>query len=251
MTDPRQRVAEYLKWQNTVSPFLLPKELLVKRPVAPAPVAPVAPVASAEPVAISSNDGPATGDGPAAAMTAFAREIAGCRSCRLGETRTNLVFGDGDPHARIMFIGEGPGRDEDLQGVPFVGRAGQLLTKIIESGMKIPRSSVYIANIVKCRPPENRVPHKDEAAACIGHLKRQIAIVRPEAIVLLGKTALQYLLGEEMSINEARQQVFHYEGIRVFVTYHPSALLRNPDYKRPTWEDIKKVLVFLGLPVEN
>lgn len=242
MTDPRQRVAEYLKWQNAVSPFSLPKELFVKPSRPPAPPPSVAPVNA---------DASRAGDDPEATIAAFAREIAGCRSCRLGETRTNLVFGDGDPHARIMFIGEGPGRDEDLQGVPFVGRAGQLLTKIIESGMRIPRSSVYIANIVKCRPPENRVPHKDEAAACIGHLKRQISIVRPEAIVLLGKTALQYLLGQEMSITEARQQVFHYEGIRVFVTYHPSALLRNPDYKRPTWEDIKKVLVFLGLPVEN
>lgn len=205
-----------------------------------------------EPVESSSPDyAPATSDHPEAPMAALAREISDCRACRLGETRTNLVFGDGDPHARIMFIGEGPGKDEDLQGLPFVGRAGQLLTKIIESGMKLPRSSVYIANIVKCRPPENRVPHKDEAAACIGHLKRQIAIVRPEAIVLLGKTALQYLLGQEMSINEARQQEFYYEGIRVFVTYHPSALLRNPEYKRPTWEDIKKVLTFLGLPIEN
>ncbi|HNT28889.1 MAG TPA: uracil-DNA glycosylase family protein, partial [bacterium] len=122
MTDPRQRVAEYLKWQNAVSPFLLPKDLLVKRPSPPAPVAPV------EPVALSSNDSPPTGDGPVTALAALAREIAGCRSCRLGDTRTNLVFGDGDPYARIMFIGEGPGRDEDLQGVPFVGRAGQLLT---------------------------------------------------------------------------------------------------------------------------
>ncbi len=217
---PYRRVVEFLKWQNGISPLPFPSE-----------VATVVPRREDE-------------------MAAVLREAFDCQGCRLGKTRTKLVFGDGNLHADIMFVGEGPGEDEDLQGIPFVGRAGQLLTKIIENGMKIPRSSVYIANIVKCRPPENREPLADEAAACIGYLRRQIAIIRPRAIVLLGKTALRYLLGhDKMSIREARERTFDYEGIPVFVTYHPSALLRNPDYKRPAWEDIKRVMRFLGIPV--
>lgn len=232
-----QRINEFLKWQNTTSPFFLPKELLTKR-IAP-------------PVAVAQAVPSAQGGDPEATMALLARDTAGCMKCRLGETRTKLVFGVGNVRARLMFIGEGPGEDEDLQGIPFVGRAGQLLTKIIENGLKIPRDQVYIANIVKCRPPKNRAPFKDEADACIGYLKNQIAVVKPEAIVLLGKTAVQHLLGLDIKIGDARQQIFHYEGIRVFVTYHPSALLRNPDYKRPTWEDMKKVMAFLGLPVEG
>jgi len=239
VTDPRQRVNEFLKWQNTTSPFFLPRELLTKRPTATA-------VISSQGVAPSTHIGE-----PEEAMALLARDTTGCLKCRLGETRTKLVFGVGNVRARLMFIGEGPGEDEDLQGIPFVGRAGQLLTKIIENGLKIPRDSVYIANIVKCRPPKNRAPFKDEADACIGYLKNQIAVIKPEAIVLLGKTAVQHLLGLDIKIGDAREQIFHYEGIRVFVTYHPSALLRNPDYKRPTWDDMKKVMAFLGLPVEG
>ncbi len=239
MTDPRQRVAEFLKWQNAASPFFLPKELLVKRSAPAVPSAFTAPTIPTQ-----------SGD-PESAMALLARETAGCMKCPLGETRTKLVFGVGDVRARLMFIGEGPGEEEDLQGIPFVGRAGQLLTKIIENGLKIPRESVYIANIVKCRPPKNRAPFKEEADACIGYLKSQIAVVRPEAIVLLGKTAMQHLLGLDLKIGDARERSFEFDGIRVFVTYHPSALLRNPDYKRPTWEDMKKVMTFLGLPVEG
>jgi len=189
---------------------------------------------------------------PVEAMAMVERETEGCQRCRLGKTRTKLVFGTGNVRASIMFIGEGPGEDEDIRGIPFVGRAGQLLTKIIENGMRIPRASVYIANIVKCRPPENREPLADEAAACIGYLKKQISVVKPKVIVLLGKTALKYLLGyEKMSIREAREQTFEYQGIPVFVTYHPSALLRNPAYKPHTWEDIKRVMKFLGLPIPS
>jgi len=170
-----------------------------------------------------------------------------CSACRLGAKRTKLVFGEGNPEADIMFIGEGPGEDEDLSGRPFVGKAGQLLTKIIENGMKIPREQVYIANIVKCRPPANRDPMPDEAQCCIGFLKEQIKIVNPKVLILLGKVAMKNLLGIESSMSKARETTYEYEGIKVFVTYHPSALLRNETYKRPVWEDIKKAMKYLGM----
>ncbi|MBP5201618.1 uracil-DNA glycosylase [bacterium] len=170
-----------------------------------------------------------------------------CEACRLAAKRTNMVFGEGNPDADIMFIGEGPGEDEDLSGRPFVGKAGQLLTKIIENGMKIPRSQVYIANIVKCRPPANRDPMPDEAQCCIGFLKEQIKIVNPKVLILLGKVAMKNLLGIDGSMTKAREATYEYEGIKVFVTYHPSALLRNESFKRPVWEDIKKAMKYLGM----
>ena len=170
-----------------------------------------------------------------------------CSACRLAAKRTKTVFGEGNPNAEIMFVGEGPGEDEDLSGRPFVGRAGQLLTKIIENGMKIPREQVYIANIVKCRPPANRDPMPDEAQCCIGFLKEQINIVKPKVLILLGKVAMKNLLGLEGAITRARESTYEYDGIKVFVTYHPSALLRNESYKRPVWEDIKKAMKYLGM----
>jgi len=170
-----------------------------------------------------------------------------CEACRLAAKRTNMVFGEGNPDADIMFIGEGPGEDEDLSGRPFVGKAGQLLTKIIENGMKIPREQVYIANIVKCRPPANRDPMPDEAQCCIGFLKEQIKIVNPKVLILLGKVAMKNLLGIDWSMTKAREATYEYEGIKVFVTYHPSALLRNESFKRPVWEDIKKAMKYLGM----
>ncbi len=173
--------------------------------------------------------------------------VSPCTRCRLSATRTNLVFGEGNPDAKLMFIGEGPGSDEDLSGRPFVGKAGMLLTKIIENGLKLSREDVYIANIVKCRPPHNRDPRPDEAKMCIGYLKRQIELVSPDVIVLLGRVAMKNLLGLETSISKARNMDLDYNGIPVFVTYHPSALLRNDTYKRPTWEDMKKVIRKLDL----
>ena len=170
-----------------------------------------------------------------------------CSACRLAAKRANMVFGEGNENADIMFIGEGPGEDEDLSGRPFVGKAGQLLTKIIENGMKIPREKVYIANVVKCRPPANRDPMPDEAQCCIGFLKEQIKIVNPKVLILLGKVAMKNLLGLECAITKARESTYEYEGIKVFVTYHPSALLRNEAYKRPVWEDIKKAMKYLGM----
>ena len=174
--------------------------------------------------------------------------MASCQKCGLERTRTQTVFSDGSPDARILFVGEAPGADEDAQGVPFVGRAGQLLTRMIEDGMGLPRKSVYIGNVLKCRPPENRNPEPAEIAACRGYLETQIEIVRPEAIVALGKFAAQFLLETEEGIMRLRGKWGSYRGIPVMPTFHPSFLLRQPDKKREAWEDLLKVLDRLGLP---
>jgi uracil-DNA glycosylase len=168
--------------------------------------------------------------------------IGDCRRCKLCSGRTNLVFGVGNPNADLMFIGEGPGRDEDLQGEPFVGRAGQLLTDIITKGMGMKRENVYIANVVKCRPPENRNPEPDEVAACEPFLKKQIDLVRPHIIVALGKFAVQTLLQSKVPITKLRGQWHTYHGIKLMPTFHPAYLLRNPADKKLVWEDIKKVI---------
>jgi len=176
----------------------------------------------------------------AAALGAMAEVVAACRRCRLCEGRQKTVFGSGDPHADLMFIGEGPGAEEDRQGLPFVGRAGELLTRIIEA-IGMTRDQVYIANIVKCRPPGNRDPQPDEVAACRPYLERQIALVRPRLLVALGRIAAQTLLGNDLPIGRMRGQWFEVLGVPLMVTYHPAALLRNPALKRPTWEDMQQV----------
>jgi len=168
--------------------------------------------------------------------------IGDCRRCKLCSGRTNLVFGVGNPHAALMFVGEGPGRDEDLQGEPFVGRAGQLLTDIITKGMGLKREDVYIANVVKCRPPENRNPEPDEVAACEPFLKKQIDLIRPKIIVGLGKFAVQTLLQSKAPITKLRGNWHSYHGIKLMPTFHPAYLLRNPADKKLVWEDIKKVI---------
>ncbi len=168
--------------------------------------------------------------------------IGDCRRCKLWSGRTHLVFGVGNPKARLMFIGEGPGRDEDLQGEPFVGRAGQLLTDIITKGMALKREDVYIANVVKCRPPENRNPEPDEVASCEPFLKKQIDLVRPEIIVGLGKFAVQTLLQSKVPITRLRGNWHTYHGIKLMPTFHPAYLLRNPADKKLVWQDIKKVI---------
>ena len=168
--------------------------------------------------------------------------IGDCRRCKLWSGRTHVVFGVGNPRARLMFIGEGPGRDEDLQGEPFVGRAGQLLTDIITKGMGLKREDVYIANVVKCRPPENRNPEPDEVASCEPFLRKQIGLVRPEVIVALGKFAVQALLQSKVPISRLRGNWHSYHGIRLMPTFHPAYLLRNPGDKKLVWEDIKKVI---------
>jgi DNA polymerase len=174
--------------------------------------------------------------------------IGDCRRCKLWPGRTHIVFGVGNPKAALMFVGEGPGRDEDIQGEPFVGRAGQLLTDIITKGMGLKREDVYIANVIKCRPPENRNPEPDEVDSCEPFLKKQIDLVRPRIIVALGKFAAQTLLRSKVPITRLRGVWHNYHGIKLMPTYHPAYLLRNPGDKKLVWEDIKKVLNELKAP---
>ena len=178
------------------------------------------------------------------------REVLGdCTRCKLAGGRTTIVFGVGDPKARVMFVGEGPGEDEDRQGIPFVGRAGGLLTDIITKGMGIRREDVYIANVVKCRPPNNRNPELDEIAACEPFLRRQISLVGPEVIIALGKFAAQVLLRSRVPISKLRGIWSAYDGVPVMPTFHPAYLLRTPSDKKLVWEDVKMVLERLGLPI--
>ena len=174
--------------------------------------------------------------------------VRNCRNCPLCETRLNAVPGEGNPKARLMFIGEGPGADEDRQGRPFVGAAGQLLDKMIMA-MQLRREDVYIANIVKCRPPRNRAPMPEEANACIGYLEHQIRMIRPEVIVLLGATAAHFLLQREEGIMRLRGRWLEYDGIPVMPTFHPAFLLRQESAKRDAWEDLKQVMGRLGIPI--
>jgi DNA polymerase len=170
----------------------------------------------------------------------FAKCMADCSLCRLCQGRTQVVFGVGDPDVDLMFIGEAPGRDEDAQGIPFVGRAGQLLTKIIEA-MGFSRDDVYIANINKCRPPNNRAPTPEEMDACMPYLLRQLDIIEPKVICLLGATAVRGLLDVKKGITKLRGEFMEWRGIQVMPTYHPAYLLRNPPAKRDVWEDVQKV----------
>lgn len=172
-------------------------------------------------------------------------ECAACMNCGLGRTRTNMVFADGNPHAELMFIGEGPGADEDATGVPFVGRAGELLSRMIAAMTFDRKTETCIANIVKCRPPGNRNPADDEAAACIPYLKRQIAMVNPKVIVLLGAVPLLYLFNLK-GIMKLRGRWLDYEGIPVMPTYHPAFLLRNPPAKKDAWTDLQAVMAVFG-----
>ncbi len=175
-------------------------------------------------------------------------DIGDCRRCRLCQQRTNIVFGSGEPNAKIVFVGEGPGQDEDLQGLPFIGRAGQLLTAMIDNtarkeGIPVTRESVYICNVVKCRPPENRTPQPDEMEVCGQFLFRQLAVLKPKAICALGSTATKALLGTKEGVTKLRGQWHRWRDIPVMVTYHPSFLLRayNESAKREAWEDLKKL----------
>ena len=173
-------------------------------------------------------------------------DIGDCTRCRLHRQRTNIVFGVGNPKADLVFVGEGPGHDEDVQGLPFVGRAGKLLTQIIEA-MGLRREDVYICNVIKCRPPENRTPEKDEIATCSPFLFRQLAVIQPRVIVCLGSVAAQTLLGTNQSISRYRGEWFDYRGARLLSTYHPAYLLRNPNAKGDVWKDLQKVMAVLGL----
>ena len=175
-----------------------------------------------------------------AALEALAVAASTCRRCGLCETRTTVVFSSGDRRARLMLVGEGPGAEEDKQGLPFVGRAGELLNKILEA-IGLPREAVYVANVVKCRPPGNREPLPDEVASCRAYLEAQIDLVQPDLLVALGRVSAQTLLGNDSSLTRMRGEWHEVRGIPLRVTYHPAALLRNAAYKRPTWEDMQLV----------
>ncbi len=184
-------------------------------------------------------------------LSELRQEIGACTRCKLSGGRISIVFGEGSPHAKIMFIGEGPGREEDIQGRPFVGEAGMLLTKLIEkmslADVSLKRSDVYIANIVKCRPPMNRDPEEDEVASCRGFIERQIEIIQPKVIVTLGRIALQTLLRrQDLKITAVRGNFLEYRGIPVMPTFHPAYLLRNPKDKWLTWSDAQKVMELLS-----
>jgi DNA polymerase len=173
-------------------------------------------------------------------------EINDCRRCKLCKERKTIVFGEGDPNARVFFVGEGPGEKEDESGRPFVGAAGEVLTNIIEKGMKIPRSKVFIANVVKCRPPKNRDPEPDEIEACRNFLEKQVRIVKPKVIVALGRIAAQCLLKTSEPISQLRGMWMDFLGVPVMPTFHPSYLIHNPSGKREVWDDIKKVIRLLS-----
>ena len=208
----------------------------------------VPPVASPILAAPLTAQQPATlfaGSTPRETLDAIREDLGDCRRCKLSMGRKSIVFGSGNPKAELVFVGEGPGADEDEQGLPFVGRAGQLLTEMIEKGMKIPRPDVYICNIIKCRPPQNRKPEKDEVDACRKFVERQLDAIHPRVICALGATAAETLLGVRQSMGSLRGQWFEFHGFPLAVTYHPAFLLRDPTKKRDSWADLKMILEYL------
>jgi DNA polymerase len=226
----------------------------------PKPVAPPAPAVVIPKPAMPANDSfslfdevPASAPAATETLEDIRAELGDCQRCKLWATRTNIVFGEGNPQAQLMFVGEGPGADEDATGRPFIGRAGQLLTKMIEA-IDLKREDVYIANVVKSRPPNNREPEADEIKACRPFLWRQIAVIRPKLIVTLGNPATRLLLETKMGISQLRGQLQEYTrvpGVKVLPTFHPAYLLRSPDKKREAWEDLKKVRAYLRGELDN
>jgi len=177
---------------------------------------------------------------PVALLKELSAEVEGCTKCQLAETRTNVVFGQGDPHARLVFIGEAPGADEDARGLAFIGRAGQLLTRII-AAIKLDRNEVFICNILKCRPPGNRTPTTIETECCLPYLMRQLDVIRPKIICALGNSAAQTLLKTKSPMNRMRGRFHQFGDAILMPTYHPAALLRNPAYKKDVWEDVQMI----------
>ncbi len=218
------------------------RELSPEGPRRPVPPAAPAAAAAAVPTSAYSLADKGCGSEP---LLAIRTSLGECQRCKLHSGRTKLVFGVGDPSAQLLFVGEGPGADEDLQGEPFVGRAGQLLTKMIEA-MGFARSEVHIANVVKCRPPGNRDPEPDEIEACEPFLKAQIAAIRPRVIVALGRFAVQTLLRDTTPISRQRGRWREYEGVKLMPTFHPAYLLRNPPEKKAAWEDLQLVMKEFG-----
>jgi DNA polymerase len=196
------------------------------------------------PAASASADAEGAG-GKQGALESIAQEAAACTRCSLATTRNRVVPGQGNPDAAIMFVGEAPGADEDQQGLAFVGRAGQLLTRMIEA-MGLQREDVFIANVLKCRPPGNRDPQPDEVVSCSPFLERQLAVVRPRVVVALGGHAMKSLLGSDATVGRMRGAVHDYRGTPLVVTYHPAYLLRSPAMKKPAWDDLKLALKVIG-----
>jgi uracil-DNA glycosylase family 4 len=178
--------------------------------------------------------------GESVTLDVIRHELGDCQRCKLAPRRTNIVFGSGNPNAELVFVGEAPGYDEDQQGLPFVGRAGQLLTKIIES-ITFKREDVYICNVLKCRPPDNRNPEPDEVASCNPFLRKQLAVIRPKVVCCLGTFAAQTVLQTAAPISKLRGKFFDMDGMRVIATFHPAYLLRSPEKKREVWEDMKQI----------
>ncbi|AKJ02917.1 Uracil-DNA glycosylase, family 4 [Archangium gephyra] len=226
-----------------------PERPLAARAPEAAPVRREAPVA--RPLEAPAQARPAAGplpgvvEGERPTLDEIRRELGDCRRCKLCDGRKNIVFGSGNPRAELVFVGEGPGADEDAQGVPFVGAAGQLLTKMIEA-MGYRRDDVYICNVVKCRPPNNRNPEPDEVTACEPFLRAQLRAVQPKVIVALGKFAAQTLLRDTTAITKMRGNWREYEGIKLMPTFHPAYLLRQPAEKKKAWEDLQQVMKFFG-----
>jgi len=256
--DPRRALERHLdQWVHAYGADLAvtPGEVVAK-PAAPAQevvpvqeeVATPEPVPAAQPEPQAEKPAQPVADPLITALRQLRSEVLSCTRCKLHQGRQTTVFGEGDPKARVMFIGEAPGAREDQTGRPFVGPAGQLLDRILSGAMGLQRPDVFIANINKCRPPGNRAPEADEVAACLPYLKQQVELVKPEVLVCLGRTAAQNLLGSTESTTKMRQKQHEYAGIPVIVTWHPAYLLREPSRKRETWEDIKRVNQLLGLP---
>ena len=230
---------------NSVEEPILPKA--AAKPAAPAPTvkSPRLPL----PAAVSSLF-EATSKIAGDTLPIVRSDLGECTRCKLHTTRNKIVFGDGNPQAELVFIGEGPGADEDAQGLPFVGRAGKLLTQMIEA-MGLQRKQVYICNVVKCRPPGNRQPEKDEVDACSPFLFRQLDVLQPKVIVCLGATAAQTLLQTNRGISHFRGEWLEYRGYKMIATYHPAYLLRNPAAKGDVWKDLQKVMAELGLEIKK
>ncbi len=251
MPSPIRRLRTALTAQSDLGLAVVPRrwlslaEAAARRANNPPPVVPVV----ATPAPGSGGTPPADGgDQPdAPTLDELAKIAAGCTRCGLAGSRTQVVFGTGDPEARLMIIGEAPGADEDREGEPFVGRAGKLLTDIL-AAVGLTRDAVYIANVLKCRPPGNRNPEAEEIAACRPILDRQIALIRPEVILTLGTFASQTVLRSGLAISELRGRFHDLDSTPVFPTYHPAYLFHNPRAKRPVWEDVKQVARRLGLP---
>jgi uracil-DNA glycosylase len=215
-------------------------------PIAIAPAKPAPPVSAALPIVNASSLFEAIDRVENDSLERIREDLGECTRCRLHVQRNKIVFGQGNPRAELVFVGEGPGHDEDMQGLAFVGRAGKLLTQMIEA-MGLARDEVYICNVVKCRPPENRKPEDDEVATCSPYLYRQLDVIAPKAIVCLGGTAAQALLKTKDSISRFRGVWFDYRGTKLLATYHPAYLLRNPAAKSEVWKDLQKVMMLLGL----